>query len=460
MLGELASAVRERRVSAGELARLAYERIDRLNGDLNAVVLVREEGLRDAEAMDGRSAAGEDVAELPLAGLPLLVKDNEDCTGLPTTYGSLLRARATAAESDCEAVARLRAAGAIVVGKTNVPEFAFEGFTANRLFGQTRNPWAGEWSPGGSSGGSAAVISAGMVPLATGTDGGGSVRIPAAFCGLVGLKPTNGLIGQWPPPSWIDLSTKGPLAVSIADARLLLQILRGPIPGAPTAAPIWEPLRAPRVRRVLATPRLVAHGAPLPPGVLQRFEDALLALENATGVTVEWIEPTYPPQLDDDWFTMAAVDELTWVGREMIEAHRDELTDYFRDAMDAAARIPIDEYQAARRRRFGYSRQTDELLDDDAVMVSPTMCVEGFPPGGPSPDNPSTEGPQYNTQPANSTGHPSLSVPAGVCDNGVPFGLQVTGPRFRDDLVLAFGQTWEAASPWPPTAPGYESFAL
>lgn len=455
---ELAAAVRERRASATELVRAALERIERLDPPLNAVVLVRpEEAIAEARAVDERVAAGEEVGAL--AGLPLLVKDNEDVAGLRTTFGSLLRSDAPAAEADCEEVARLRSAGAIVVGKTNTPEFAFEGYTANRLFGVTRNPWATAWSPGGSSGGSGAALAAGMVPLATGTDGGGSVRIPASFCGLVGLKPTNGLVGQWPTPSWIDLSTKGPLGVTVADVRLLLDVVRGPIAGAPTALPSWEPAPDARVGRILAAPRLVGHDRPLARPLLELFDAAVRALEAATGLPVEPIEPPYPPQLDDDWFTMASVEELTWIGRGEVEARREDLTDYLRAAMDLAGRTTLDEYQAARRRRFVFCRRTDELLGQDAILVSPTMCVEGFPAEGPGGSG-LTEGPDYNTQPTNSTGHPSLSVPAGVAPNGVPFGLQITGPRFRDDLVLAVGEAWERAAPWPLAAPGHDPFPV
>jgi Asp-tRNA(Asn)/Glu-tRNA(Gln) amidotransferase A subunit family amidase len=460
-LAELATAVRDRRASSHELVRMSLERIERANPALNAVIALRvEDAEADARALDARIAAGEDPG--PLGGLPLLVKDNEDCAGLPTTFGSLLRADALPAEADCEAVARLRAAGAIVVGKTNVPEFAWEGFTANRLYGHTRNPWAPEWSPGGSSGGSGAALASGMSPLATGTDGGGSVRIPAAFCGLVGLKPTNGLIGQWPTPSWIELSTKGPLATSVADARLLLDVLRGPIAGAPTAAPSWEPRPDARASRILATPRLVVYDEPLPDGLLASFDAALERLEAATGLAVEPIDPPYPSQLDDDWFTMVGVDELTWLGRDLVEEREDDLTDYLRTALAIASRTTVDEYQAARRRRFAFSRQTDLLLGEDAVLVCPTMCVEGFPADGrfPGAEHPGTQSQQYNNQPANSTGHPSLSVPAGRSANGVPFGLQVTGPRFRDDIVLAVGEMWEAANPWPLAAPGYAPFEV
>src|SRR5581483_1235429 len=183
----------------------ALQRIERHNPALNAVVSLRAEEARDdARALDERIARGEDPG--PLAGVSLLFADAP-----PATRDGLIPRR-------------LRAAGAIPVGKTNLPEFAFAGFTDNRLFGPTRNPWNVEWSAGGSSGGSAAALAAGMVPVATATDGGGSIRIPSALCGLVGLKPTNGVIGREPIPDWIDLSTFGPIASTVADVRLLLEV--------------------------------------------------------------------------------------------------------------------------------------------------------------------------------------------------------------------------------------------
>jgi Asp-tRNA(Asn)/Glu-tRNA(Gln) amidotransferase A subunit family amidase len=456
-LAALAAEVREGRVSAESLVAESLGRIERLDGPINAVVLTRGDGaFADAAAIDVRVEAGEDPG--PLAGLPLLVKDNEDAAGLPTTFGSLLRQDAQPAERDCEVVARLRAAGAVVVGKTNLPEFAFEGFTWNRLFGETRDPWALDWSPGGSSGGSAAALAAGMAPLATGTDGGGSIRIPAAFCGLVGLKPTNGMIGRDPTPSWIDFSTKGPLANSVADARLLLDVLRGPASGDPTALPSWSAGDA-WPARLLATPRTIDY-APLPDALSSLFDEALAALEEATGLPPERIDPPFPASMDDDWLTTVAVEELSWIGRDVVAERGDELTPYLRDALEIGASVSVDGYLTARRRRFAYTRTLDDLLGRDAVLVSPTMCVEGFYVDGrlPGSDNHSSPAEAYNTQAANITGHPALSVPAGVSPNGVPFGLQLTGPRFADDLVLAVGAVWEAARPWPRTAPGFTPF--
>ena len=187
MLTQLAQAVRERRLSAVELVQESIARIERLDPALNAVTAVwPEEALAAARTLDRRGAEG------PLAGLPLLVKDNTDVGGRVTNFGSRTMLERPPAERSEITVERMVAAGAIVLGRTNIPEFAFQGWTDNDVFGPTRNPWGLEWSPGGSSGGSGAALAAGLVPLATGTDGGGSIRTPAAFCGLAGLKPTAG----------------------------------------------------------------------------------------------------------------------------------------------------------------------------------------------------------------------------------------------------------------------------
>jgi Asp-tRNA(Asn)/Glu-tRNA(Gln) amidotransferase A subunit family amidase len=205
VLFDLATSVRGKRISAVELVGSSIDQIERVNPSLNAVVALRaEEALEEAASVDRRVSAGDTLG--PLAGIPFLVKDTENTAGMQTTYGSLLFADTQPALRDDLGARRLKAAGAIVLGKTNMPEFAFEGYTDNRLFGPTRNPWGTDWSPGGSSGGSAAALAAGMSPVATASDGGGSIRIPAALCGLVGLKPTMGAIGRDPiPRGWICL---------------------------------------------------------------------------------------------------------------------------------------------------------------------------------------------------------------------------------------------------------------
>src|SRR5262249_38240315 len=205
--------------SAVELMRMTLERIDAVNPRLNAFVSLRpaEQSLAAAERIAERLAHGEDVG--PLAGLPLGVKDLEDTVGLPTTHGSLLF-REHRSDFDTIQVERLKRAGAIVIGKTNTPEFGYTAFTTNRVYGTTRNPWNLERTPGGSSGGSSAAVAGGLVALATASDGGGSVRIPAAFTGLVGLKPSNGRI-PWGPEDQLRTSgsiVSGPITGSVRDA--------------------------------------------------------------------------------------------------------------------------------------------------------------------------------------------------------------------------------------------------
>ena len=468
MLLDLASAFRRRDLSAHELVREALDRIDRLNGSLNAVVRVRPEALQDAMTLDARhsrSGPGVSAATLPLAGLPFLVKDVEDVAGLPTTHGSLLFADAPPAPADSGTVARLRAAGAIPVGKTNTSEFAFEGVTDNRLFGRTLNPWNRDWSPGGSSGGSAAALAAGLAPIATATDAGGSSRGPAAVCGLVGLKPTNGLVGRAAAPPWLDLVTDGLMGTTVADVALLLSILAGPQPGDVTAAPAWRPSPRPALpQRILAAPR-IQPGGPLPPEVDALFRAALRRLDRDLGLPVEEIAPEgiFPGlhHPDVDSLVLLEPETIAWLGRARVEAEREHFDRFFAVYVDEALGVTLDEYLAARRRRFDHARALDDLLGRDRVLVTPTLNTVGLladgtmPGGGASPTNAGA-----NTNPHNVTGHPAVSVPAGILPNGLPFGLLLTGPRYRDDLLLRLAAAWERVAPWPLTAPRYEVFGV
>jgi Asp-tRNA(Asn)/Glu-tRNA(Gln) amidotransferase A subunit family amidase len=462
MLEELGGAVRSRRMSAVELVGMSLDRIERLNPAINAVISVREHSVDEARGLDARIAAGDDVG--PLAGVPLLVKDMEDVEGVPSTYGSLVFADAPPAVADGLIPRRLKAAGAIVVGKTNQPEFAFAGHTDNLLYGATKNPWNLEASPGGSSGGSAAAMAAGLAPVATATDGGGSIRIPAAACGLVGLKPTNGVIGREPIPDWIDLSTFGPLGHTVADVRLLLDLEAGPVVGDPTALPYALPMPDEMPRRVLAAPRMVDWG-PLPAGVAALFEAAIDAFERDLGLPVERIEPERvfrAGNANADWMLLCAHEHVHRFGWEFCEANADRFSPVFNDAVAFAKKTTLDEYMAARRRRFEYVRELDLLLGDDAVLLTPTNCFTWIRADGidPSTGKSAEGGDSFNTDPQNLTGNPAISVPAGLSVEGVPFGLEITAPRFRDDMALTVAEAWERTNPWPLVAPGYEPFAV
>jgi Asp-tRNA(Asn)/Glu-tRNA(Gln) amidotransferase A subunit family amidase len=461
VIAAVREAITSGRVSAEEVVRHALERIERLDGPINAVVALRaEEAIAEARALD-EAGAGPGA----LTGLPVLIKDLEDVAGMRTTQGSRLFAEAHPAQADGLVPSRLRAAGGIVVGKTNLPEFASEGFTSNLLFGTTSNPWAQDWSPGGSSGGSAAALAAGMAPIATATDGGGSIRIPAAFCGLVGIKPTNGVIGRRPIPDWIDFSTDGPFATTVADLRLLLSIECGPEPGDPTALPARYSATGDRPSRIFATPRLSGFG-PLPPAVSTAFEAALAAAEPTFGVPIERLD-TESIWTDggpkDEWVVLASVEHVYHLGRDFVQAGLDRMHPAARAFMEQGLRTSIEEYMAARWRRFDYVRQLDELLGANAVILSPTVAAAGFLADGrltPEEEPGMLASGVYNTETANMTGLPAISLPAGRCPNGVPFGLQVMAPRYRDGWLLDLAEVWERERPWPLVAPGYESFEV
>jgi Asp-tRNA(Asn)/Glu-tRNA(Gln) amidotransferase A subunit family amidase len=455
-------AVVSRQIKAEEVVRTALDRIERLDPPLNSVVALRaDEALAEARELDRRAAAGREPG--PLYGVPVLVKDLEDVARMRTTQGSLLFADAPPATSDGLVPSRLRAAGAIIVGKANLPEFACDGYTSNRVFGTTRNPWATDWSPGGSSGGSAAAVAAGLVPIATATDGGGSIRIPAAFCGLVGIKPTNGVVGRRPIPDWIDLSTDGPFATTVADLRLLLEIEAGPVAGDPTAVPVPDLTAGKGIARLLAAPRLSRAG-PLPAEVAALYEAAVEAAGDVFGLPVERIDPATlwsAGNPTDDWPVLCATEHVHRLGRELVEANLDRMSATARGFLEYGLGISVDSYLAARRRRFAYVKELDGLLGEDAVFLTVTNAASGFLADGRlTPDGEPGMLPSdvFNTEHANITGHPALSLPAGVSPNGVPFGLQVIGPRFRDGMLLELAALWEERHAWPPTAPGYDSF--
>jgi Asp-tRNA(Asn)/Glu-tRNA(Gln) amidotransferase A subunit family amidase len=454
VLRDLADAVRTRRVAARELVAMALDRIETRDPGINAVVALRaEQALDEAAAMDERIAGGEDPG--PLAGTPCLIKDIEDLEGMPTTLGSLLFRDAPPAERDGLIASRLRSAGAIPVGKANTAELAAEGFTANHLFGATRNPWSTEWSPGGSSGGSAASVAAGMVPIATATDTGGSIRIPGAYCGLAGLKPTSWVIERDPALCWPDLTTCGPLAATVDDLRLLLEVEAG---GEADLGSGGLP------RRVVAMTRFFPWG-PLPDPVEPAFRTALTTVEADLGLPVEWMEPEEVIRSgnpDTDWALWTAPELVAWLGRERVEASLDLLYPTTRLFVEYGLRISAEEYREVRRRAAAYTRELDRVLDEDTVIATPTLTVKGWLADGrmPGAQEPGPASEVYNTNVQNLTGLPAITVPATRLANGVPFGLQLTGPWFRDAMLLDLAEAWERARPWPRAAEGYEPFEV
>ena len=463
-----AEAIRDGDVSAVEAVEECLRRIEERDSGIGAVVALRaDQALVEAAEADARRASS--GVSGPLDGVPILVKDLEHVAGMPTRKGSLLFAEEPPQTTDEVVPALLRRAGAIIVGKTNLPEFATEGFTDNLLDGMTRNPWDLEQTPGGSSGGSAAALAAGMAPIATATDGGGSVRIPAARCGLVGLKPTHGAVGRWPVADWIDLSSYGPMATTVDDVRLLFSLMVGRLAGDPSSAP-FPAFRSEgpsqRPARVFIAERTSPLG-PLPPRVAEAFHGAVahfLATFDLPASTIE------PGQLFDgigdpdvDWFTLATAEHVNSLGRQWVLDSMPRMHPATAEFMQHGLAVSVDDYLSARRRRGAYTRRLDELLGDSAVLLTPTLAVERWFANGRVGDSPAsnmTPPEVYSTAVQNVTGHPAISVPAGRFESGAPHGLQITGPRWRDELLLDIAATWESQHPWPRTAPGYDEFQV
>ena len=456
----IARAVRERRVSVTAVVTASIERLEHAE-TLNVLAeKTFDEALQAARRLDQEGEVHGD-----LAGVPTLIKDLEDLAGHPTRKGSLALRDAPLALSSGVVPSRLLKAGAIVVGKSTLPEFAIEGYTANLLTGVTRNPWNLNYSPGGSSGGSAAALAAGLVGVATATDGGGSVRIPAAICGLVGLKPTNGVVGRWPAPDWIDYSTDGPLATSCDDLRLIFDVMRGPVAGDPTSPPATllddGPIPKNQISHIFAAERTSPFG-PLSSPVAALLREAVDAFADRFDSRVTWLEPEglfVDGDPDLDWFINTSAEHVASLGREWVNEHMAEFHVATQEFLAAGLRVSIDEYLAARRRRYHYVRKVDELLSPNGVLLTAAVAAEGWLADGrmgPEADVHGLEPAVYLTALQNVTGHPAISLPFGHLPSGVPFGLQITAEHYHDHHLIDMATLMEAAYPWARVAPGYE----
>lgn len=446
-----------RRFRGGELTPLAVaqaclERLDAVNPRINAVVARRDEQfLAEARASSERHARGQPLSALD--GVPLTVKDSLFACELPTTWGS--RALRDFRSPDEElAVVRARAAGALVLGKTNVPEFALEGYTANALFGVTRNPWNLALTPGGSSGGAVAAVAAGIAPLALGQDGGGSIRRPASHTGLVGLKPSLGAVPRHKvlPSLLLDFEVIGPIARSVAGARLLFDAIRGPAavdrcPLAAAPAPAARPAAVPK--RVLYVERL--GDAPLDPQVSCSVGAAAARIE-ALGHRVErgplplevaFLEQEWP-HIGEAGLARLFEDHPGWE-RDASEKYREMAARGRRVTTAGLARI-LELVRQLRRDAAGLFDRYDAVLMPAAAAL-PWSAELAYPEvidgrsAGP-------RGHAVYTGWVNAAGLPALALPCEPSPQGLPIGLQLIGPPGADDELLDLGAAYEAACPW------------
>jgi Asp-tRNA(Asn)/Glu-tRNA(Gln) amidotransferase A subunit family amidase len=427
----------------------ALLRIEEVDPGLNAFCLVLDEEARlAAQVAEDHVGSGESLG--PLGGVPVTVKDAIWQRGLPATCGS----RALAGfvpQSTAVAVERLEAAGAIVIGRTNVPELCLRGSCANLLHGVTRNPCDPSRTPGGSSGGAAAAVAAGMGDLALGTDGGGSVRIPASFCGIAALKPTFGLIPKEPWwPGWMALNHFGPMARSVEDLALALSVMAGPDAADPLSLPELDGAR-PELGGVRVAWTDSMGEVPLDDGVRQTFRHAVERF-GSLGLELEQADPGLARPLDA-WNTIAVTDSYASDGHLLKTGLLEDAT---REVLEAGAKVTGSQYAEARNEAHRYSQAVAAFFGRYDLLLTPATEVVAF---GAEEVAPRVIGGQavgefyddwcHFLYPFNLTGQPAASVPMGTAEHGMPIGLQIVGRRFEDQLVLAAAAAWEQLAPWP-----------
>jgi amidase len=447
---KLARMIRARKVSATEVVRAFIARIEEVNPKVNAIVtFLPEQALKRAKALDRKGAVAG-----PLAGLPIAHKDIVPTKGIRTTYGSPIY-EDHVPDEDHALVGRLRDAGAILLGKTNTPEFAIGAQTFNPIFGATRNPYDLSKTCGGSSGGAAAAVASGMLPFADGSDLGSSVRNPASFCNVVGLRPTPGRVPNWPfPNAWDTLWSLGPIARTVEDAALLLSAMAGPDPRAPTtqaepgsvfARPLARDFRKVRV----AWTADLGGAFPVDARVTRALEPARAVLKSL-GCIVEDAAPDLS-DADEAFQVQRALGMVEAFG-ELIKTKRALMKDTVVWNIEQGLKMDAARIANANVLRSNVYHTLRAFLERYEFLVLPTVQVPPF-----SIDQPyATEingvklGNYLEWMKSNylfsATSHPAISVPAAFTDDGLPVGLQIVG-RYRDDFgVLQLAHAFEGAT--------------
>jgi Asp-tRNA(Asn)/Glu-tRNA(Gln) amidotransferase A subunit family amidase len=458
---ELATGIRQRQLSPVEVCRAVLGRVEQLNPTLNSYVLVHaERALEEARRAEQAVLRGEPLG--PLHGVPVSIKDNFWTKGDRTTYGSRLM-QAFVPPEDAPSVGRLRAAGAIFIGRTNTPEFAWRGSTDNPLFGESRNPWDPSRTPGGSSGGAAAAVAAGLGPLGLGSDGAGSIRIPASFCGVVGFKPSFGRVAFYPAAGANELVAHVcPLARTVRDTASMLNVIAGYDRRDPFALPDDGTDYLAELETALGRPRVAWSAdlgfAPVEPETGEIARTAASALSEL-GLEVEEASPELG---DPSWILRTlygGAQAASHAGRPSDEkAQMDpELVAY----AEASAGLTATEYLKAIVARQALVDALRRFFERYDLLITPTLSLPAFPLGlvGPS----EVAGREVThlgwtlCYPFNYSGQPAISVPAGWTADGLPVGLQIVGRRLEDGLVLRAAAAFEQIRPWadrrPPVAP-------
>lgn len=463
---ELAASIRRGELSAIEAIDATLERLERVNPMLNAFALVLADEAREAaRAADAGLAAG--VTPGPLHGVPFTVKDMTPVAGLRTTFGSKAFME-NIADGTALYVERLRAAGAVLFGKTTTPEFGNKALCDGPLFGPTNNPWRLTHVSGGSSGGAAAAVAAGVGPLAEGGDAAGSIRVPASCCGVVGLKPSFGRVPWYPAFSPFETVIHfGPITRTVADAALMLQVMAGPdhrdvYSIADTSFDFPAAVSNPDIAgRRVAYSRTLGLGE-IEPAVAELTDRAARVFAEELGANVEEIDPELPDPREHElrfWrvFEGLCANDFVLPGLD----DPDDMDPHLRQLMDEGRSISAwDFYRTMILFRGELYQALTAFFDRYDLLLTPTLTVVPFPhPGGP-PGPAEINGTPIErfagwhlTYPFNLTGQPAISVPCGFSRSGLPVGLQIAGPRHADAAVLRAAAAYEQAEPWADIRP-------
>jgi aspartyl-tRNA(Asn)/glutamyl-tRNA(Gln) amidotransferase subunit A len=444
---ELLEGYRKHELSPVEVTRAVLERIEKLNPVLNAFNLVSDHALLDAKASEARWLSGQPKGLLD--GVPVSIKDIILTRGWPTLRGSKTVDPKGPWNDDAPATARLREHGAVLLGKTTTPEFGWKGVTDSALSGITRNPWNPAKTPGGSSGGAAAAVAAGMGPLAVGTDGGGSIRIPCSFTGLFGIKASFGRVPAWPISPFGTVAHVGPITRSVTDAALMLNVLA--LPDArdwhalPFEARDWRSGLDQGVSdlRIAFSPALgYAEVDAEVAAIVRKALDVFTDL----GAKVEQKDPGFDnpdPIFRTHWFSGAAmlIGALPAEKRKLIDPGLLEVA-------AEGAKIGAAEILDAQMKRAALGAHMNLFHRDYDLLVTPTLAVAAFDVGQESPPGKKRwiDWTPFSF-PFNLTQQPAASIPCGVTKAGLPVGLHLVGPRYADALVLRAARAFESARP-------------
>jgi len=458
---EMAAHIKRKRIKPIEAVDAALAQIERLDPQLHAFcAVVAEEARIEARRIGAAIARGRDPG--PLAGVPVSIKDLIFTKGIPTVSGSVAY-RDFIPEEDDIAVERLKAAGAIILGKTNVPEFGYSPTGHNPVFETTRNPWNTAMTSGGSSAGAAVAVATGMGPLALGSDGGGSVRIPAAHCGLYGLKPSFGRIPLYPgarderypgASGWETIECYGPLARTVADAALMTSVMAGPDMrdrhSLPKADFNWTRATRGGIKKLRVAYSEDWGYAAVDPAVREIVGSAVRVFERDLGCAVEAANPGWDDPFAIFFGVMIAESDLKGM-RELVAQHGANMSSHLVDWMTRP--WTAEDLTSANVGRKAVVNRMWKLMSRYDILVTPTLAVPPFPIHMQGPEK--IEG-RYGqpaawipfTFPMNLTGQPAATVPAGWTRDGLPVGLQIVGRHLDDATVLRASAAFEEAAPW------------